>query len=110
MSENKSNGLSLLFVAITVISGITLFYGWSPSGAFADDEDVRKLRSRGDIIPMAEIVEKLQQQDMRVLEAELEREHGQLVYELELLAPNGRVYEQYYNAVTGDPIGELRED
>ena len=45
-----------------------------------------------------------------VIEAELEDERGRRVYELELLGSDGRVYERYYDAVTGELLKEEPED
>lgn len=76
------------------------------AAARADDhEAVRALREAGAILPLAEILERLSlPPGSWVLEAELEREHGRLVYEIEVLGPDGRVREWQLDAASGTPI------
>ena len=40
----------------------------------------------------------------RMIEAELEHEHGRMVYELKLLTVEGRVVKLYYDARSGMPL------
>lgn len=80
------------------------------------DEDrthdrARRARERGEILPIAEIfVHARAQFPGRVLEAELEREHGQWVYELKILDARGRLFEIYMDARTGDVLEYEGED
>lgn len=104
MSEKNLFNLSWLFVAVAIISGAALLNGWSPAGASDDHNEARELRFKGDIISLSVLVDKLEHEGFKVIEAELEHEHGNVVYELELLDARGRVFERYYNAVTGEPI------
>ena len=110
MSEKTSAMASWVFIVIAVISGVVLFNGWSTAGASDDHEEAREMRSRGDIIPLSGLLERVELEGMKIIEAELEKEDGQVVYELELLDPNGKVFERYYNAVTGELIKEKEED
>ena len=41
-----------------------------------------------------------------LLEVELEREHGQYVYEFELITPDGRILEVLVDAKTGEVLEE----
>jgi uncharacterized membrane protein YkoI len=66
----------------------------------------KALRQDGTILPLSELLAREELAGARVIEAELEYEHGRPVYELELLNENGRVYERYYDAKTGKPIGD----
>ena len=64
--------------------------------------------SQGKILPLSEILEKARTHFKgRLLEVELEdeKEHGGLVYELEILDENGKVWELVFNAVTGEYLG-----
>jgi uncharacterized membrane protein YkoI len=96
--------LAWLFVALVGLSGLAVFYGGTPAGASNDAEAVHALRQGGEIRPLAELLARPELAGMRVLEAELEREYGSMVYELELMDPDGRVYERYYDAATGEPL------
>ena len=110
MSEKRKFQLSWLFIAVAMLSGTLLLQGWSPAGASDDHEEVRDLRNKGEIIPLSILIKNAELENMKILEVELEREHGQMVYELEILDAEGRVHERYYNAVTGEPLNGLRED
>jgi uncharacterized membrane protein YkoI len=47
----------------------------------------------------------------RVIEVELEREDGRLIYEFELIAPDGRILEAEVDALTGAVLEvEAEED
>jgi len=110
MSEERKFQFSWLFVAVAVVSGSVLLYGWSPAGASGDHDKIRYMQQQGNIVSLSVLLEREELRDMKVLEAELDNEHGQMVYELELLDSNGKVYERYYDAVTGEPLNTLRED
>ncbi|WP_297527320.1 PepSY domain-containing protein [Thiohalobacter sp.] len=88
---------------------LLLLAGLAMTGAAAradDHEAVRGLREAGAILPLAEILERLSlPPGSRVLEAELEREDGRLVYEIEVLGSDGRVREWQLDAASGTPIG-----
>ncbi len=65
---------------------------------------------RGEILPLATILERVAAvQPGRVIEVELEIEDGVLVYEVELISPDGRLLEVELDARTGD-ILSLDED
>ncbi|MCB1774297.1 MAG: hypothetical protein KDI88_11825 [Gammaproteobacteria bacterium] len=81
-----------------------MFGGVSLVGASDDHDTARQLRSEGNIVPLRELLQHPALADQRVLEAELERENGRLVYELELLDASGRVRERYFDATTGQPL------
>jgi hypothetical protein len=72
--------------------------------ASPDHDEARLLRERGDIVPLAELLRHPSLASQRILEAELEYEHGRLVYELEILDADGRVRERYFDAATGEPL------
>ncbi len=80
--------------------------------ATADDhEAIRGLVERGRILPLEQIIERARQRRPgRVLETELEHEDGQLVYEIELLDPQGFVRELYFDAATGAFLKEEEDD
>ena len=57
----------------------------APSGASTGTREAVELRDGGEILPLADLLDSDAVRGMRVIEAELEREHGRAVYELELL-------------------------
>ena len=110
MSEIARSRLAWLFVVLVITTGVVLFQGGSPVVASDDHDEARALRHAGNIVPLSELMQRPELAGRRVLEAKLEREHGSLVYELELLDDAGRVEERYYDAVTGKLMQEKRED
>jgi hypothetical protein len=105
MSETMRNRLSWLFVGAVAVAAVMLLGGGLPAGASGDHEVVRELREGGEILSLSALLDRESLQGMRVLEAELEREQGRMVYELELLDARGRVIERYFDAITGEPLG-----
>ncbi len=72
------------------------------TGSEEDHEEARRLRDAGEVLPLAQILARVQAHHPgRVLEAELEREDGRLVYEIELLGPEGTVRELKVDAASG---------
>jgi uncharacterized membrane protein YkoI len=82
------------------------------SGLASDDhEKARRLKEAGRILPLQEVVKKAQAEHPgRVIEVELDDDHGRHVYEIELLDEQGEVWELYFDAATGDLIKHERED
>ena len=76
-----------------------------------EDEDhshdrARRAREAGEILTIVQIYDLARKAvPGRVLEAELEREHGRWVYELKILDTAGRVYELKLDAATGAVLG-----
>lgn len=62
----------------------------------------RRAVGRGEILPMAQVLERLQAQVRgEVVDVELEREHGRWVYEFKIIDTKGRLLEVYVDAQTG---------
>ncbi len=80
------------------------------AGAGASDHGrARELRERGEIVPLERLIEQAQKaHEGRLIEAELEREGGRYVYELEVVDREGNVWELRYDAETGEPIERAR--
>jgi len=81
------------------------------SNVWADDdhERARELVKSGEIIALQQLMQIINDSGLgklRLLEAELEREHGRLVYELELVDEKGVVLELLFDAKTGEALGE----
>lgn len=81
--------------------------------AIADnDHDVaRQLREAGDILSLESILQKVQADHPgKVLEVELENKHGKLVYEIELLDAQGKVWKLKVNPHTGELLQRKEDD
>lgn len=99
------NQLQSMLLLILFISA----NGWADE----DHERARELVKSGEIIALEQLLQNISSQQstqFRLLEAELERKNGQLVYELELVDENGMVREMLFNAKTGEALGEEDDD
>lgn len=66
---------------------------------------------RGEILPLADILSRVAAvQEGRVIEVELEVDDGERIYEVELIAPDGRILEVELNARTGEIMSLDEED
>ena len=83
-----------------------------PAGASDDDhERARTQVERGTIRPLQEILKGIEAiERSRVLEVELEREHGTYVYEIEILTPDGRVEALRVDATDGRVLRRRLDD
>lgn len=80
-------------------------------GDHHDHERARRALEAGDILPLATLLERTGVEATgRLLEVELEREDGRLVYELKVLTPQGRVIEHYVDARSGTILKTEAED
>jgi uncharacterized membrane protein YkoI len=76
-----------------------------------DFERAQEAVERGEILPLAEILEVVQEAHPgRVIEVELEFADGLRVYEVELITPEGRLIEVDVNAATGEILAFEDED
>ena len=70
----------------------------------ADDDHIRAkaLVESGEILSLEKLLQNVfEGQQWRLLEAELEYNHGRYIYELEILDDKGKVRELEYDAKTG---------
>lgn len=76
----------------------------------SDHERARALLEAGDILPLEQILERVRESyPGRLLEVELEKDDGKLIYEVELLDGEGRVWELELDAVSGEMMKEKQE-
>jgi uncharacterized membrane protein YkoI len=81
-----------------------------PVFAGEDQDEARKLREAGDILPLERILDKAkQEQPGRVVETELERKSGRHVYEVKIVDQQGVVHELKYDAKSGDLLKAKQE-
>jgi uncharacterized membrane protein YkoI len=78
---------------------------WTPAalaGERIDHDRARRAVEAQEILPLRDIMAKAEAEyPGRLVEAELEDEHGTLVYELKMLAADGKVRKLHYDARTG---------
>ena len=76
-----------------------------------DYEEAFRLRERQEIIPLEEILRRLDLgADIRILEIETEFEHDRRVYEIEYLSRGGRIREILIDARSGEILADEEED
>jgi len=75
-----------------------------------DHDEAKQLLDKGDILPLEKILEKVRSiQPGKILEVELEKDHGQLIYEIEILTKDGSVFEIKINARTAKLLSTEKE-
>ncbi|WP_243633796.1 PepSY domain-containing protein [Motiliproteus coralliicola] len=84
--------------------------GWLSSTLNAsplDQDDVVPLVEQGQVLPLEQILQRHQSRlKGRLIDLELEHEHGRLVYELEIIDDQGVVREYLIDAKTNEWLGE----
>ncbi len=99
---NKS--LTIIFSLMLTI--LVSFFTWADK-----PDDIRSLVGSGKILPLEQILinlRKIAKGD--VIEVELESKKQKLIYEIELLAPNGVVTEYIFDAKTGKLLKQKVDD
>jgi len=96
------------------LSWLLAFMILSPPHFASADEDyieARQLHDSGKILPLESILKRVRQiHPGKILEIELDREHGKIVYEVEILTKNGIVKEVYIDAETGEILFSKEDD
>ena len=96
-----------LFLALVL--GTTSPFGLTDGEPDADT--ARQGVEAGTILPLEELLARHRQRiPGRLLDLELEREHGRLVYELEVVDDQGRVHEIYLDARSGEWLDREIDD
>jgi uncharacterized membrane protein YkoI len=107
---------NLTHTALTAVMLLGLAMTASFSNASDDDRDDHKeheykhdheyahdLSKDGEILKLETILSNADIPDSyRVLEVEFEREHGEAIYEVEMIDPDGKVHEYEFDARTGE--------
>ncbi len=97
--------LTIGFMAILTLTPVYV--------AWADDDyiEARRLYDSGKILPLEAILKQVRQTyPGKILELELERENGRIVYEIEILSEEGLVTEIYVDAITGQLLSAEEDD
>lgn len=99
----------LLFAALAVCLAPTDALARRGRGGGRDHDDARDAYERGEALSLARILPlALRAVPGEVLEVELEREHGALVYEIDILARDGWVRRVILDARTGAVLDVAR--
>ncbi len=70
-----------------------------------EHDRIRRMVRSGELLPLERILQKAQaRRPGEVIEVDLEHEHGQLVYEVEILDAGGVVRKLYFDARSGEPL------
>ena len=94
----------ILFVPLSLMALPVSAEGSAPGSR--EHDWARSAVRTGEILPLSRILNRLEREFVgQVVEIELEREEDVIVYEIELLSPNGHVIELYYDARTGVLVG-----
>lgn len=81
--------------------------------AMADEghQEARRLTESGEILPLEDLMQSIEaEQPGRILEVELERDDGRYLYEIEILDPQGAVWEFKLDATSGEILERELED
>jgi len=106
--RNRLFGAALILCAVLYTLGGPFAFGADDE---SDHEIARSAVERGELLPLSRILE-LVERDFpgRILEVDLERERGRLLYEIEVLREDGRVVELTYDGKTGKLLETEIED
>lgn len=100
-SASLRPGLAAALVLLIATTGPV-----TEASADNDWHDLHGRVSRGELVPMVSVLDWLEAHYAgQVLEVELEREDGRLVYEVEMLGPRGQRVEFEFDAASGELIG-----
>ena len=77
----------------------------------SDQDEMRRLRASGAIVPLAQLVDDAQRRHAgRVIEVELKHRDGGYRYEIEILDEAGVVRELLYDAASGRLLDDRTDD
>lgn len=92
--------------------GLALGWGGPASSDEIDHDEALQLTEQGRILPLQVMIDDaLRRYPGRFLEAELDRDDGRFIYELEIVTRDRRVIELEYDAATGALLDvDINED
>lgn len=98
-------------VRISIMAFATLLLAIAGAAVASGHDEAKSLRDAGQIMSLEDVLSGVREEhNGRVLEAELERERGQYVYEVELLDRDGRVRKLVYDAENGELLSNRFDD
>ncbi|MEH6650985.1 MAG: PepSY domain-containing protein [Motiliproteus sp.] len=95
-------------VGTTSLVVMVALFSVNTAASSLNQEDVIPLVELGEVVPLADLLKRHQAKlaGSRLIDLELEREDGRLVYELEVIDPQGVVREYLVDAKSGEWLGE----
>jgi uncharacterized membrane protein YkoI len=102
--------MKILFLFLALVVGTTSMVP-ARADRDLDSDTVRQWVEEGRILSLDELLERHSERlGGRLLDLEVEREDGRIVYELEMMDDDGRVREIYLDAGSGEWLSEEFED
>ena len=97
--------------AVAALASLAAAFTVPAAFADLDDTEARQLRANGKALAEERVAElALQKRPGRVVELELEREHGRLVYEVEVHDEAGKEWKLSLDAATGEVLADAQDD
>ncbi|HLT27084.1 MAG TPA: PepSY domain-containing protein [Zeimonas sp.] len=101
---------SFLAAAASLATALAVAGGLASADDRVHRSEVRELRQAGKILPMEDILGRVRAaQPGQVVEIELEREDGRLVYEVKLIDDGDAIHELELDASTGEVLARKRK-
>jgi len=96
---------------ILVLAAVLILSPTSPWADEAAHDRARRALEEGRVLPLRDIMARAEAEiPGQMIEAELEDEHGKLVYEIKVLAQDGRVVKLIYDAGSGQLLKKRQKD
>lgn len=100
-----------VYALLALIMVQALPCGLPPAMADDDHLEARRLVESGEVLSLQSILDKYRTDyPGRVIEVELEKKRGQIIYEIEIVDDGGEVRELHINARNGELLQDKRED
>lgn len=111
MDDGTTESIQSIIVNMTKVIVAGIIIGWACIAAASDDHDeAKRLLDSGNILPLETILSKIRDTHQgKVLDVELEAEHGQTIYEVEFLTVDGVVLEVKVDASSGKILSTEKE-
>ena len=101
--------MKIMYVFLALLAWIVSLNSYA--GKDLDAEQIRQLLSRGEILSLDRILQMNQAQLRgRLLDLEVEQDHGLIIYEMEFILDNGHVLEFEVDAATGRILQQELKD
>ena len=98
-------------IHLACLASLLALSSFASAVADSDHERAREALRRGEVLPLAEILERVRtQMPGEVIETELEREHERWIYELKLIDADGRIIELEVDATDGRVLRSEPDD
>jgi len=105
---NRMNACSFHTIRAAAAMVATLSLATATSASDGDHERARQALLRGDVLPLAQVIQQLDRQRPggQVLEVELEHKGGRWIYEIKQIEAGGELVKIKLDAKTGDMLSK----